>query len=56
MNSSGTSTPVFGAIVEEYNPRHNVVAGKIADSKKFFTNECSDNYIFGSSTSLTTPC
>ncbi len=50
VTSSTSSSPVFGQI--EYDPEHNVVAQNIADSSKFYTTEYTDNYIFGSTSSI----
>ncbi len=50
VTPSTSSSPLFGQT--EYNPEDNVVAQKIADSSKFYTKECTDNYIFGSTSSL----
>ncbi len=55
IGDSAASTPVFGRH-SMFDHRENVIAQNIAESKNFYTNECSDSYIFrhGSNTSITT--
>ncbi len=51
IGDSAASTPVFGRHFM-FDPSENVIAQHIANSKNFYTNECSDSYIFGSTTSI----